>query len=1324
MQYHRHARLWRVLAALSLLVFIAGSGVHLRAQNLLGRIEGKVSDPSGAVIPDARVFALHTETNVSYETGTTRVGRFTLPNVRLGRYTIEAEAESFQRIVISGVVVELGGASTVNIELPLGEPSFSVTVEAADALSSVNLVDSEIGAVVNAAQILELPLNGRNAAELALQQAGVYFERDSTGQGDKLFIHGQRHRAINFTLDGLDIQDNLNRASSTMVDFPLIPMAAENIREFHVITAISSAEFSRGGSQITAVTRSGSNELHGSLFEFHRNTGLNANDFFNNSADVERPPLIRNQFGGRLGGPIIKDRTFFYFGYQQTREARTIAVNRTVYTPQARAGEFRYLNGLFTTPENVAANPGLVRAVDLMACGPAISSALARDCVDGRFNAARPASRDPFIENEVFGLIPAPNNFDLGDGLNTGGFRFNTPSRTVEHLPSLRLDHRFNNTHSFSGVLNYVDRDIQGDFINGREPKYPGQAPLGSRVTHSKAVSGSLMSALSANLLNEFRFGFVGGENAFLVTQPFPTPYTLILNTITNPYDPANGDEVRDNEVFHIRDSISWVRGRHQLKAGGEWRQRSVDTYAFDLVNPAGEIDLDDNDYAPEFSNADLGLLGGGTVNTNDAEVARDLMNNLVGAMETVRQRFHVSSLTSGFVPNIPERRGYRNRELDLFVEDRWRLRSDFTLNLGLRWEYSSVPIERNGLALAPEGGLDAVFGVSGPAGFFHPGVFNGAPCGFLDGLPMQPSSANATALISQCATRYVPTTAVNGRPLWNDDLNNFAPVIGFAWDPFGDGKTAVRGGFRVSYVQDAFSIVEGNLGNNEGLLVNQTCVPSSGDCLNNPSQGPFLLRDLGTAFIVPAVPDFTLPAFRSILDSNAADFRVFDPNLATSYYSEWTFSAARELASEITLEVRYAGNRGVKLRRVADFNEINIEAFDAVSGQTFLESFNVARANLECNRSSGSGNRFDDATGASCITPNPLMAALIAGEPARLRSRPILTDALRFGEAGHFANQLTQSELSVPMAGEATRLRGGSFWGQVLNGRFPANFFMANPFVASARGMLGDGFSTYHALQIEARRRLSGGFTLQANYTFGKALTDFDGDDNTLLNSTRPSSIRNPRYTLQQFMPRHQMNANWVYELPIGEGKPFAATGRFLRGFVSGWQAGGLLNWHGGAPLSILSGRGTFHTQFVSAENTVDLAQPLDNGELQDLVGRRDIGPGVFWIDPCLSAIVGAACGSDGIAGLFRQPAAGRLGALGQTPVFGPAHFLFDFNIVKRTAITETANVEFRWEVFNLFNNVNFAQPVNNIFSSSFGQITQTRSNPRQMQFALKMNF
>jgi len=386
------------------------------------------------------------------------------------------------------------------------------------------------------------------------------------------------------------------------------------------------------------------------------------------------------------------------------------------------------------------------------------------------------------------------------------------------------------------------------------------------------------------------------------------------------------------------------------------------------------------------------------------------------------------------------------------------------------------------------------------------------------------------------------------------------------------------------------------------------------------------------------------LPASRSILNSNSIDFRVFDPALATSYYTEWAFSVARELVAEVALEVRYIGNRGVKLRRMADFNEINIDSVDPESGQAFLQSFNIARANLDCNRSTGNGNRFDDATGAGCITPNPLMATLIAGEPARLRGRSGLLDALQFGEAGHFANQLTQSEFSRPASGQG-RLRGGSFWGQVLAGRLPANFFMANPFVASARGMVANGFSTCHALEIEARRRFAGGLAFQ-------------------------------------------------------------------------------MNWRSGAPLSIHSGRGTFHTRFVSGENTVDRSQPMTNGDLRNLVGRRDIGSGVFWIDPCTSSSVGGSCSGSGIQGLFQTPQAGRLGALPQTPVYGPSRFVFDFNVVKKTPISETANVEFRWEVFNLFNNVTFAQPENDIFSGNFGQITQTVSSPRLMQFAIKVNF
>jgi hypothetical protein len=1314
-------RLWRLGRPLAALGLLAAGG--LAAQNLSGTIEGKVSGPGGEVVAGATVTATHAATNASRSAETTAVGRFAIPGVRLGFYLVSAAAPGFQRAVVENVLVQVGGAATVLITLSAGEATFAVTASAEAAQADLNLVNAELGGVADERRVLDLPLNGRNAVELALQQAGVDFERDNLGQGDKLFIHGQRHRAINFTLDGIDTQDNLNRASTTMVDQPLLPMAAENVQEFRVITGLPSAEFGRGGAQITAVTRSGGNDLHGSLFEFHRNTVLNANDFFNNSAAVPRPPLVRNQFGGRLGGPLIRNKTFFYLGYQQTREARSIAVNRTVYTAEARQGSFRFLDGLRTTPQNAAANPGRVRSLNLLECSPAVDAAFGRGCFDGRFSAANPSAPDPFVASEVLGLTPAPNNFDLGDGLNTGGFRFNTPSKTSEHLPAARLDHRFSDVHAFYATLNYVDRDIQGDFINNREAKYPGQPPLGSRVTHAKGLSAALTSTFSPAIINEFRFGFLGGENAFLITQPFSTGFTLDLNTISDPYDSASGDEVRDNEVFHLRDTVSAVRGKHQIKFGGEWRQRTIDTYNFDLIRPFGEISLDDNDNPPGFTNGDLSARAGGTVDTSDAETARDLMNNLAGALGEIRQRFNVRSLDSGFVPNQPQRRIYRNRELDLFVQDAWFLTPNLTLNGGLRWEYASVPVETQGLLLAPEGGLDAVFGPSGRGGFFRPGVFDGPPCASLGNLPRPAATANAIALIEDCATQYFPAGAVNGRPLWNDDYNNFAPVIGLAWDPFGDGRTSVRAGFRISYMQDAFSIIDGNLDDNEGLLVDQICTPAAGDCRNNPP-GPFLLRDLGETPAVPQTPEFVLPSFRSILDSNSADFRVFNPELATPYYSEWTLSVAREIRPNLTLELRYIGNRGAKLRRLADFNEINIHAVDSVTGMSFFDSFLIARSNLGCNRSTGNASfGFDDASGAGCIQPNPLMAALIAGEPGQLRTNAVLQEALEFGEAGHFANQYMQAQTSRPGPGEG-RIRGGSFWGQVLAGRFPANFFMANPFVASARGMVNDSFSTYHALEIELRRRLAGGFTLQANYTYGKALSDYDGDDNTLFNATRPSAVRNPRYTLQQFMPRQQFNANWLYELPFGPGKPIALRGSLTRALLGGWRTGGLLSWRSGRPFSILSGLGAFHTRFVSQENTVDLARPLSNDELSEQAGRRDIGGGVFWIDPCTSAVLGGDCSSGASPGLFRLPAAGRLGELPQTPFTGPGRFLFDFNLVKRHRIEERFDIEFRWEVFNLFNNPNFALPESNIFSSNFGQISQTVSSPRLMQFALKLNF
>ncbi len=1296
----------------------------LGAQQLSGRIEGVVTDPQSALVAGASILATHQQTNTPYRATTGSDGGFVLPNVRLGVYTVAAEAAGFRRAVIQDVAVEVGGTAHVKFALEVGRLQEEVTVTAEAAQSIVNTADAELGAVVDNRRVLELPLNGRNAAELALQQAGVYFERSPDGQGDKLIVHGQRHRALQLTLDGIDTQDNYNRASSIMIDQPLLAMASENVEEFRVVTGLSSAEYSRGGAQISAVTRAGSNQLRGSLFWFNRNSFFGANEFFNNSAipRVETPPLNRNQFGGRVGGPIFRDRTFFYLGYQQTRESRGTSVNRTVYKEEARQGIFRYLDGLRNTAENVAANPDRIRSVNLLACGGTLPAVLGRECVDSRFSLARRPTLDPFINNEIFRGIPLPNNTDLGDGLNTGGFRFNAKSLTVEHLPAIRIDHRLGSRHNLYATFNYIDRNIQGDYINSREPVYPAFGPLGDRLTLSRGLSLALTSTLSPAIVNEARLGFLGGENAFDIRQPFPTPFTLDLNTISDPYTPGGGDSSRDNRTVHLRNVLSWVRGSHQVKAGVEARQRFVDLYSFSNINAAGQIGLDDDDNPPGFSGADLTRLAGArSINASDEETARDLINNLAGTVGEIFQSYQVRSLESGFVANHPFRRTYKNHELDWFVSDTWRMRPNLTLNLGLRWEYASIPYETRGLALAPRGGLASVFGVSGVGGFFNPGVFEGERCNSLQSLPRAATTANAVGLITDCATRYFPATSKNGANLWKDDHNNFGPVVSLAWDPFGNGKTSVRAGFRISYVQDAFAIIDGNLDDNEGLEVTQSCIAVDGSCQNNPA----FLRDVSASGPpLPRVPPFALPSTRSILDNATIDFRAFDQNLSTPYYNEWTFGISREIAAGWALEARYVGNRGGGLRRVADYNEINVGSRDRVTGQTFLDAFVSAQRNLSCNRGAGLGARFDDATGAGCISPNPLMAALLAGDPTRLRNRTGLVNALDFNETAQFAHRLTQVETSSPAAGQGV-IRGGSFWGQVLAGRFPANFFMANPFVASARAMINDGSSTYHALEVELRRRFAQGFTMQANYSYGKALGDFDGDDNTLINDVRPSSVRNPRYSRQEFMPRQQFNANWVYELPLGPGKPWLQGGGVTGKITGGWQLSGLLNWRSGRPLSILSGVGTFHRTGVSAENTVNLTEDVTADRIRDLSGKRSIGPGVFWLDPCMSSFLGGACTDPNAPrGLFALPQPGSLGQLGQSILFGPSRFTVDMSLMKRARLRESRDLEFRWEVFNVLNKANFNVPTVNITSSNFGQITRTVSAPRLMQFALKINF
>ncbi|NJM54294.1 MAG: TonB-dependent receptor plug domain-containing protein, partial [Blastocatellia bacterium] len=461
------------LLAIALLLILSNFAF---GQTVRGRIEGTVKDPQGQVVPNVAITVTNTGTSEKLTAATTNDGTFVVTEVKPGNYTVTAEVQGFKKVLLEGIGVQVGTTTGLTIQLELGTVNEQVNVSADDAQVTINTSNSEVGEVVDRQKILELPLDGRNPFELTALQAGVQTKTGGDGEVSSFSINGNRTVANNLTVDGVNASDNFLKTPAN-ITLSVIPVSVESIAEFRVTTSLPSAEFGRGSAQINAVTASGTNNFRGSVFHFHRNTAFNANTFFNNATvlsngqSVPREPLIRNQFGGRLGGPILKDRVFFFGSYEGKRESRGLSRNRLVYTQQALQGTFRYIKGLPTTPANVA------RATVTAQAGQGTASTQSGTCgatgaggratvpvgtictqnllgITGtqRFN--QPI--DPTIRQFML-VMPLPNNFQIGDGLNTGGFRFNAKVISPTDQVSGRLDYRINDKHSFEATYNYGD---------------------------------------------------------------------------------------------------------------------------------------------------------------------------------------------------------------------------------------------------------------------------------------------------------------------------------------------------------------------------------------------------------------------------------------------------------------------------------------------------------------------------------------------------------------------------------------------------------------------------------------------------------------------------------------------------------------------------------------------------------------------------------------------------------------------------------------------------------------------------------------------------
>lgn len=1230
----------RVFWLITLVVALSAS---VFAQVTTSRLDGSVKDQTGAVIPEATIVLTNMETNAAATTKTNELGVFVFAQVSAGRYSVSAEAPGFKKFVVENVKIDVSIPATVNFTLEVGEVTDVVEVTASEGQTVINTVNAELNTLVSRRQILDLPLNGRNPLELAGLQAGVTTNVDTRTAA----VNGLRGTYNNLTQDGINIQDNFIRTDGF---FGVTAPSVENVAEFSITTQNTGADAGIGVTQVKLITPSGSNEYHGSLFWFHRNTVLDANNFFNNALGLEREKLIRNQYGGRAGGPIFRDKLFFYSFYQGTRERSGASVLRFTLTEAARRGLYTY-----------QANDGSTQTVDLFE--------LAARRPDPTLG---PLRADAAI-TELINLTPTPNDFTVGDRFNTAGFRFNSSVQADDDLVGFRIDYHPSLNHQVEAIFHYFDSRFPNDVFNDIGETFPG-IPGGGQASTRKLGSYAWRWTPGPTLTNELRWGFQHAPVAFTNAQTFEQGYQLRFPEF-NPDPAVPADTIVDNPiqnflpqgrtapVYELVDNVSWVKGNHALRFGGHLRWSNVDSF-----NNFGSI--------PEYQLGFGGVNGNplttgafpGGIGSNDFNRASAILALLGGVVERATQTFNVRDRTSGFVPGLGEERRYRQRFLAFYGGDTWRLRQNLTLNLGLRWEWHSVPTEAGGLFLFPRDGFAGLRDPNAVLDFFGTGT---------------------------------------GREIADNDLNNFAPSVSFAWDPFGTGKTSIRAGFGISYVVDnIFTAFANATGANDGLSQTVTRADLRGTVSSGGIQP------------IPE-PEFMVP--RTILDNLALNpfpalFTV-DPKLRVPYVQQWTLSLERQLFADTAIEIRYVGNRGTKLVRAIDINQM-----DVVNNGFAADVLRAQQNMLHCRDSMGNG------------IPNPTSARLCdAGYQIQtlqifpllgFRGRTLLNNAtvrtfITTGEAAQIVVLMFQGRDSVfdPASGA----------------QIGPDFFFPNPnaFVTDFVG--NNSFSTYHALQFEARRRLAQGFYFQFNYSFGKALTDFAGSQ-----SNFSGRLDNNRPLLEKqranFDVTHTANLNFVYELPFGPGARFLSGSRGVWGkLLEGWQMNGILQARSGPPISIISGRGTFNrTGFGRGDNnsanTTLTAEQLR--QMSGLFFLSDGTPSIF--DPRL-------IGPDGRANtqFFSNPNAGQVGTLGLTPIDGPGYVNVDFGLLKKTRfstfLNESTEFEFRWEMFNAFNRTNFLTGLPNdssgnkiaedINSVEFGRISGAFA-PRIMQVALKINF
>jgi hypothetical protein len=1257
------------LATLMLLLFTC---VPTMAQSTNAALTGIVQDASGAVIPGAQVVAENTRTGVTTTATANDAGVYSFPSLQPGTYKVMAEKAGFKKLVYSEVVLELAARVTLNFPLEIGAVATdAVEINAAND-TQLAIGNTSVGGVINGQKVQDLPLPGRNALGLVLTQAGLV--------GDN--FAGARIGTLNVALDGVNVMDQRINSGVNSTVFTSVDI----VDEVRVITSPADAEFGRGSGQVLLTMRSGGNQFHGSLFESHRNTVLNANDWFNNLNGVERNSLIRNQFGGRLQGPIVKNKAFFFFNYEGQRQVTGTNTTQTTFTAQARQGIYRYYPGTrnananstsATAPPTVDLNGNPVKP------GTATGDlqALSLLGLDPNRRVADPTG----VIKRYLDLLPLPNNFRVGDGLNTAGYTWNRRATSDFDLYAGRVDYKFNDKHTANfKMIREKDFELNG-FLAQPFPNSPG----GTFTATNNFYSFDFTSTFSSNLVNEFTAGAQRGPIRFnapweleagkaLLATANGQGYLPVFSTLAAASQPVRNDndpQGRNSPLYTYTDKITYLRGRHEFKGGVEFRFVSTNGFnSFDVL-PRAVIGTGG------AAITGLPTTGATSLGTNLAG-AQTLLNDLVGSLANVRQAFNApGGANPVFLAGEGKQRTWKQREFSWFIRDNFKVRPNLTLNLGVRHDFYGVPFEANGKTAGLVGGSAGIFGISGSsyADLYQPGKLSGA--------------LTQIQLVGKNSPN--PDTQ-----LYAPDWNNFAPAIGFSWaiPYFGKKQTVLRAGYGMGYERNSLRILDVVAGDQPGLRTVTTF-----------AQAAYLdLTKIGLPLTPVGKPLETVP----LTDRNQT-VRVFDSNLRTAYVQNWNLTIQRELFKDYVLEVRYVGNKGTKLVRGVNINETNI--FAASNNETLLSAYNAVR--------SGGDSAFLDRVFNGINLGSGVVNGTTVRAGAGLRTNSNTRGFFSSNSVGGFANYLNTTTNFLNVRGALLR-----------NAGLPENFFVGNPQFAGANLTGNFANSTYHSFQAEVLKRFANGLTFQSNYTWSKALGEEEGAAQEQLDSFRDGRNRRLEKRLMSFHVPHVFRNSAIYELPFGPGRKFLGSGpSFISRLVERWQFGVIYNQFAGSPLGLTSGQSTFN-QFT--DNTPNLVGdfPSNSGKIKKTDNGVVFFDGLKQVtDPSVASIT-TAQGLQALSTLLAitdangkllltNPTPGTLGSLQQLYLTSPGSFRLDANLVKRIKLRESWNFELRLDAIGLTNTPMYSTFNTDINSTNFGRVTAS-DGERLFVVGLRLNF